>query len=428
MSTDSATPRTLPRGPAIFFAVLVGLGVLTFLIGLGSDSERTYRVFLHNWLLWAALSQAGIVLSCAFRLTNAGWMGPIRRVVDSIGAFVPLALPLFFVIYLGRHELFAWIAEPPHGKEWWFQESFLFGRDLFVLLWMTGLTLLYLNLSVRPMLASARETATGWRMGLYQRWTTGWRGEAAERALADSRLRKLAAVICLSYAISYSLLGMDLVMSLAPHWVSTMFPAYFAWGGWLSAVAITPLICLLLRNSEGMAGQITTNRLHDMGKMIFAFSIFWMYLFWSQYLVIWYGNMPEETSFILARLGSQFIQDTWYMEGFWERIAEPYVRITLTTWILCWVAPFWILLGQKPKKTPAILGTIAFGLLVGFWLERYILVTPSLITPEAVNAGASITPAGFIELGIGAGFLGAFALCFLTFGRVFPGVLPAASR
>ncbi|MFQ5513155.1 MAG: hypothetical protein ACE5FG_01865 [Myxococcota bacterium] len=426
MSQDRATPRSLPGAPTAVFAALTAIGLISFLVGLGVDSGRTYRVFLHNWLLWAALSQAAIVLSSTFRLTNATWMGPVRRVVDSMGAFVPVSLLLFAVIYMGRHELFAWIEEPVHGKEWWYEEGFVFARDLGVLLWMTALTLLYLYLSVRPMLAAARETSSGWRGGLYQRWTAGWRGEAEERDLAERRLRKLAAVICLSYALCYSLIGVDMIMSLAPHWVSTMFPAYFAWGGWLSAVAMTALLCLVLSRSDGLVGEITASRRHDMGKMIFAFSIFWMYLFWSQYLVIWYGNVPEETSFVVARLGSQFIQDTWYLTGFWERIAEPYARLTLSAWILCWVVPFWVLLGQRPKKTPAILGPVAFGLLVGFWLERYILVTPSLVSPAAVTAGAPVTPFGWIELGVGAGFVGAFALCFLAFGRVFPGVLPTS--
>jgi Ni/Fe-hydrogenase subunit HybB-like protein len=152
-----------------------------------------------------------------------------------------------------------------------------------------------------------------------------------------------------------------------------------------------------------------------------------MYLFWSQYLVIWYGNIPEETGFMVARLGSQFVQDTWYMQGFWERISEPYAKITLLAWILLWVIPFWVLLGARPKKTPAILGTVACGSLLGFWIERYILVTPSLVSPEAVLEGAPITLLGGIEIGIALGFIGLFCLCFLTFGKVFPGVLPGKS-
>jgi hypothetical protein len=214
-------------------------------------------------------------------------------------------------------------------------------------------------------------------------------------------------------------------MSLAPHWVSTMFPAYFAWGGFLSAVSLTSLLAVLMRSSPMLRGTITPARLHDLGKMVFAFSIFWMYLFWSQYLVIWYGNIPEETGFVVSRLGSQFVQDTWYMKGFWTRLREPYALITLFAWVLVWVVPFWVLLGQKPKRTPAILGTVALGSVFGFWIERYVLVTPSLVAPSDVLAGAAVTPLGIVEVGVAAGFVGIFMLCMLAFARVFPGALPA---
>ncbi len=425
MSTDLAQPRPLPRTPATIFGLLAVVGVATFVYGLSLDAERTYRVYLHNWLLWAALSQGALVLSSAMRLTNANWQGPIHRLVDSMGAYVPLSLVLFIVIYLGRHELFEWTLHPVHGKEWWYSVGFTFTRDTLALAWMTCLTLLYLYFSVRPMLGEAREKATGWQLGIYQRWSAGWRGEPAERELAERRLRKLAAVLALSYTLVYSLIAVDMIMSLSPHWVSTMFPAYYAWGGFLSAISLCALLCLLMRSSEGLSGQITRSRMHDLGKMIFAFSIFWMYLFWSQYLVIWYGNIPEETGFMVARLGSQFVQDTWYMQGFWARISEPYARITLLAWILLWVIPFWVLLGARPKKTPAILGTVACGSLLGFWIERYVLVTPSLVSPEAVLEGAPITLLGGIEIGIALGFIGLFFLCFLSFGKMFPGVLPA---
>ena len=428
MSSDVVQPRSLPRGPMLLFGALAAIGVVTLIYGLISDSERTYRVFLHNWLLWAALSQGALVLSAAFRLTNAKWQGPVHRVVDSLAAYLPLSLLLFAVVFLGRHELFEWTQHPVHGKEWWFSERFTFTRDAIALLWMTLVSGFYVYLSVRPLLGDARESASGSRLALYQRWTSGWRGEAAERELAERRLRKLAAVLVLSYVLAYSLLAIDLIMSLAPHWVSTMFPAYYAWGGFLSAVSLTALLCVLMRNTEGLRGAITTNRMHDLGKMVFAFSIFWMYLFWSQYLVIWYGNIPEETGFVVARLGSQFIQDTWYLQGFWTRIAEPYVKITLLTWILCWVVPFWVLLGQRPKKTPVILGTVALGSVVGFWLERYVLVTPSLVPPGSASAPSSLlAPLGGIEVGLALGFVGLFFLCFVVFGRFFPGLLPAES-
>ncbi len=433
MSADVVSPRGLPSRPAAIFGALFLIGAATLLFGVfSSDAEttrRTYRVFLHNWLLWGALSQGALALSAGMRLTNADWQGPIHRIVDSMGAYVPVSFVLFVVIYAGGHDLFEWTHKPIPGKEWWFQPDFTFMRDTIALGWVTFVSMFYIYMSVRPMLGQVRENATGWQKSVYGIWTSGWRGEATERAMAQRRLRKLAAVLALSFALCYSLIAIDMIMSLSPEWVSTMFPAYYAWGGFLSAVSMTTVICLVMRESDTLrGGELTTNRLHDLGKMIFAFSIFWMYLFWSQYFVIWYANIPEETGFIQARLGSQFLQDTWYMEGFWERISEPYARITLSAWVLVWILPFWVLLGQRPKKTPAIVGTIAVGSLIGFWIERYILVTPSLVKPAAVLEGATHSPFGLLELGIGAGFVGLFFLCFLVFGRVFPGALPVKSE
>jgi hypothetical protein len=426
--SDVATPRSLSPTVLLALAGLIAVGAITFIVGAASSqpetAQRAYRAFLQNFLLWSALSQGALMLSCGMRLTNGRWAGPIHRLVDAMGAFVPVSLVLYLVLWTGKGELFEWMGHPEEvaGKEWWYSEGFMLWRDLFALAWMTALSGWYLWLSVRPMLGPARESATGWKKSAIALWTSGWRGEAVERSLAERRCRKLAAVLALSYAFAYSTLGVDLVMGLAPHWVSTMFPAYYAWGGFLSAVSMVALVTILMRNSPELRGQVTESRRHDLGKMVFAFSIFWMYLFWSQYLVIYYGNIPEETGFVVARLGSQFIQDTQH-GAFWERIQEPYVRTTLITWILCWVIPFWVLLGQRPKKVPAILGAVTFGSVVGFWLERYVLVTPSLVPPSRVLAGAPDT-LGLFEVLITAGFAGLFFLCFFLFARVFPGALP----
>ena len=101
----------------------------------------------------------------------------------------------------------------------------------------------------------------------------------------------------------------------------------------------------LLRRWPDWEREITKSRLHDLGKMVFAFSVFWMYLFFSQYIVIWYGNLPEETQFFQLRLGSQFLQDTWTWS--WSRLDEPYVKLSLAAWIGCWIVPFWMLLANE---------------------------------------------------------------------------------
>jgi hypothetical protein len=247
------------------------------------------------------------------------------------------------------------------------------------------------------------------------RLTAGWRGDEAEREASARRTRFLAPIICLAYAFGFSLIAFDQVMSLTPTWFSNLFGAFFAWGGFLSAVSVTALLAVLHRDYPGLEGEITTSRLHDLGKMIFAFSIFWMYLFFSQYLVIWYGNLPEETQFFGARLGTEFLKDTWYWAGWWDRVwGEPWVKVTLFAWICIWVIPFWTLLGQRPKKTGWFLATIATVSAFGFWIERNVLIWPSLV-PE--NTWAFL---GVVQIGTALGFLGLFALTLLFFMRRFP--------
>jgi hypothetical protein len=216
-------------------------------------------------------------------------------------------------------------------------------------------------------------------------------------------MKNLAPLICLAFAFGWSIIAFDQIMSLTPTWYSNLFGAFVAWGGLLSAVTMTTILAVAHRNHPGLEGQITKDRLHDLGKLIFAFSIFWMYLFFSQYLVIWYGNLPEETQFFEARLGTEFLMDTWYWQGWWTRIEEPWVKVSLAAWFGIWVIPFWFLLGQVPKKTWWFVSTIATISLVGFWIERNVLIWPSL---EPKNDAAFLGPQ---QIAIALGFLGAFA-------------------
>ena len=280
------------------------------------------------------------------------------------------------------------------------------------------LSIRFLKLSVRPALQGAAERAPRAK-GMFARWSANWRGDEVELAESARKLRVLAPIIALIYAFGYTVVGYDQVMSLTPTWFSTMFGWYFGWSGFLSGIAMTTVICVLLRNAPGWEGELTKDRFHDLGKMLFAFSIFWMYLFFSQYIVIWYGNLPEETQFFELRLGSQFLQDTWHFA--YVNLKEPYVATSLIAWAGCWIIPFWVLLGQAPKRNWYIVGPVAVIMLIGFWLERNVLVWPSLVADDGL---AWLGP---VQLGIAAGFFGAFALVFLIYSRVFP-TLPVPRR
>jgi hypothetical protein len=415
-ASEQARPRAIPALALAVCGALVAIGAVAFLAGLATDPATAWRAYHVNYLYFAGLGQAGIVLACAFVIIGARWPGPVRRIAEALGAWAPVSLVLFLVGFLGgRKYLYEWIEHPISVKTPYLNEGRLLLMDFGILLALAILSLLFLKTSVRPALHGAAENASGLPRTLFLRWTANWKGEAAEREESEQKLRRMAPVICLLYAFGYSFIGFDQVMSLEPTWYSNLFGAFFAWGGFLSAISVTTLLSVLHRGYPGLEGEITKSRLHDLGKMIFAFSIFWMYLFFSQYLVIWYGNLPEETGFIKDRLGSQFLQSTWHFAGFWGRIwGEPWVKVTLAAWACVWVIPFWCLLGQKPKKTWWFVGSIAGVSAFGFWLERNVLIWPSLV-PE--NTWAWL---GWIQIGIALGFLGAFALVFLTFTRVFP--------
>jgi hypothetical protein len=214
-------------------------------------------------------------------------------------------------------------------------------------------------------------------------------------------------------------------MSMEQTWFSSLFGVYVIWGGLLSALSLTAVIGILHRNSPGFEGQIGEKRMHDIGKLIFAFSIFWMYLFFAQYLVIYFGNLPEETLYLRDRLGPQFVMDKGYTEAAWalawaswdfdwSRLEQGYGWLSIVVWVFIWIIPFWVLLGQRPKKTVWIAGPVACGVVLGFWLERNLLIWPSVLKDEQLSW------LGPVQIAIALGFAGAFALVFLVYSRIFP--------
>ena len=426
---ERAHPRPLPGALVALCGLLVAVGVVSFALGLASDPTTTWRAFHVNYLYFAGLAQGGVVISCILVTVGAKWPGPVRRIAEGLGAWVPVTFVLGAIgLIFGRDHVYPWIAHPVASKAAWLNVTRLVVMDLAILGVLAVLTVVYLYHSVRPTLHGVAATVQGPARGMFERWTAGWRGDAAELERSAVQTRRIAPALLLLFAFGYSFLAFDQVMSLTPTWTSNLFGAFFSWGCFLSAVSATALLSVLHRNAPGLEGQITKARMHDLGKMIFAFSIFWMYLFWSQYLVIWYGNLPEETQFFTARLGPQFLTEPgrygWIWNFSFERLsASPYGWHSMIVWACVWIIPFWVLLGQRPKKTPAILASVGVVSLLGFWLERNLLVWPSLTPTDG------LAWLGGIQLGIAAGFLGAFVLVYLAYTRIFPALaVPSAAK
>jgi hypothetical protein len=402
--------RPLPGWVAAALWALTVVGVAAFLLlALGAASGRAWRAYYVNWLFWTGLSQAGVVFAASQILSGSRWSHPVRRIAEASAAFLPVSFLLFLLLWVGRIHIFPWIAAPVEEwpKGFWLRDWFVFARDGVGLLFMYGLSAWFLYHSLRPDAVALRRAGQAPRAPRLYAWLArGWDatdagGDAAQIARSEQRLSRLSAGLVVTYALVMTILAFDLIMSLAPHWLSNLLGAYYFMAAWLSALMALALATIFWRRHHDLDALITPRTLHDIGKLCFAFTVFWTYLFFSQFIVIWYGNMPEETSFMMLRIAK-----------------EPWRSVGIVMFILVFLLPFWGLMGVKPKKTPAILGTFAVISLTGLWLDRWVFSVPSIVE------GAHRAPLGWPELLVTAGFAGIWGLSHAWFARTFPIVSP----
>ncbi|MFT5444716.1 MAG: hypothetical protein ACI8W3_003773 [Myxococcota bacterium] len=424
---EEAYSRELPKPLTQICALLTVVGIIAFVMALATDPQTAWLAYHANFIYFAMLSQAGLAFAAIMVVVGARWPGPLRRVFEGLGAWVPVSFVLGCIGYFGSDHIFEWKSEGAvYGKEAWLNATRVYTTDLLILFVLALLTLWFLKVSNRPMLKNMADNGTGFAQSMAKKWTANWRGDVEERDYAFDLLSRRAPPILFFYAVGFSFVVFDQVMSMEQTWFSNLFGAYVTWGGILSAVAATALWTCLHKDDKNFAGLITEDRMHDIGKLVFAFSIFWMYLFWSQYLVIWYGNLPEETQFFADRLGNQFLVDkgavsasawakAWSSWDFdWARLSTAYGWTAMATWACLWIIPFWVLLGQAAKKSKWVLGPVSCIVLFGFWLERNLLIWPSVIKDD------SMSYLGLYQVLIALGFFGAFGLVFLVYTRVFP--------
>jgi len=360
--------------------VLTLIGVAGFIAGVMTETEpHAWEAFLVNFLFFFGVAQGGVMISGAFYLTQARWGGPgAYRLAESFYFFIPVAIVLFWVLFFGRAELWPWITKPVAKNPTWLNTPFFFAREGFAMLALTILDLWFIRVSQR---ADVRQ----------------WALSNDNITMPPTAIRRIAPALALTYAAVMSLIAFDLIMSLAPQWKSTLFGAFFFVGAFWSGIVAMALTAVVLRGRLAPGNLFTRDSImHDLGKFTFAFSVFWAYTLFAQYIVIWYGDIPAETFFLVVR-GALIGGPAGYT------IYTPWMIPTWTVLLLVWVIPFVVLMGVKPKKTPAILGSVAFLGLIGMWLERYVLVVPSIV-PHHV-------PFNWIELAVTLGFLGIFGLC-----------------
>lgn len=398
---DRRRPAVLSARGRRLAGALVLAGAAAFVHGVAlGDARRAWQALLVNFLFFTGLAQSGVVLSALVQATSARWARPIKRVAEATAAFLPVSALLLAVLLLGLPAWAPWAGAPAPARQGWLAAPWFAARESAAFLLLIGVSLAYVYHSVRPDVGLLHETGERAAAGLARRLTAGWRGAGPERDRGQRRQSLLAPFVLLAGGWVFSLVAFDFVVALDPHWYSTLAGGYFFAGSLLAGIALLALAAARGRERLGLAAHVGRRQLHDLGALLFGFSVLWAYLLWSQYLVIWYADLPEEAAFVARRLGGAWAPLAWTVVG------------------LVFVLPFTVLLGRRAKASPAALAAVAAAVLAGLWLERFLLVAPSL------RPGAGLPP-GLPELLVTAGAGGAFILCCDRFLQVVP-VLPVS--
>jgi len=411
MSHDSGIPNAIPfRTLGALSGATKGLLAALILVGVAAvfiaatayEPARLWQSILFNWLFWSSVSIGMVMFAVALHITAADWAWAIKRFALGGVAFLPISFILLGVVFLGSETYFHHWLHPEgydpiiEGKRVWLTLSNMVARDYIAITILYGMALTFAYFSLRPDVYGVEGAR---RRGIFDRLTTNWRGVEAEAARSHSIRMYMGPVMGILFAFIWGLIAIDLAMSLDPHFFSTMFPVAFFWAAFQGGIAATTIAVVVLRPRLGFEEFITQKQFHDLGKLVFATAVFWMYLNWSQYIVIWYGMLP------------------WEQPYFVNRFSEPFGVISAAVLILVFILPFFGLLTRPPKKVPMILAFFAGLVLFGHWLERFLLVVPSIWESAEL-------PLGLPEFGIGLGFLGLFLTAYLWFVRTFP-MLPS---
>lgn len=359
--------RTLMTGAA---AVGV-LGVLVTLGGAGLDPRAAMFSYLWSFAYWAGIALASVVLLLIFHAVNARWMVVLRRAVETMAVTVVLFAVLFIPIAAGLKHLYAWVDPSPslprealkvlEHKRAYLNTPFFVIRGLFYTL-MAGF------IAHRLFGMSTRQDKSG-------------------DPLLTVRQRRFGTGSLPFIALAFSFAGFDWMMSLDPLWFSTIFGVYYFGGSFVSAISLLVIVTDRARGQNLYGGLVSEEHIHNLGKLMLAFTCFWGYIGFSQFLLIWIASIPEEVPYYILR-----------MKGEWAVIG---VFLIVGHFVL----PFSALLSRSLKRNRRQLAVVAFWILFVHAVDIYWLVMPAL-SPNGLPFHWTMVPA-FVGVG---GLAVAFAL------------------
>ncbi len=332
---------------ARWFRVTLAIGVtglgcaLALAAGTEDGWDRFYPSYLASFVFFLSLALGALFFVLLQHVTRAGWSVAVRRLAEGVApnVFVPMAF-LAAPVLFGLRALYPWtdsrlVAADHllHAKEAWLNVPFFLGRTVFYFAVWSVLAIWFHRKSVE-------QDATG-----------------DPRLTQSMETTSTAALVLFAFTVTF--FAFDYLMSLTPHWYSTIFGIYFFAGCVLGFFALLTVLAVLVSRAGALRRTITTDHFHDLGKLVFAFTVFWAYIAFSQYMLMWYANLPEETVWYAARQAGSW---RWF---------------SLVLLFGHFVVPFLALMSRGVKRSRPILAAAAVWMLAMHWADVYWLVMPS---------------------------------------------------
>lgn len=362
-------PMNGGRGLDLLLVVLAVLGLAVFVAALLADPTRAWYNYLINYVFFMALAVAGVVLTGVHYASGATWSVTMRRVAEGMSAYLPVSLLLCLPLFFAIPTLYEW-ASPEHvhlhgEKHLYLCKPCFMGRQVLCYAVWIGLGMLMVCNSLR------QDKSGDHRFHLHN--------------------RRIAPLFLILFALTITFCSVDLLMSLEEAFYSTMFPVYIFAGLFLSGYALASILVIVFRRRGYLAEAVRDHHLRDMATWMMAFSVFMVYIGFSQYMLIWYANLPIEIGYMMRR-----------STGGWGTL---FVLLP----VLKWLIPFIVLMPERFRRSERVILAVSSGVLVGQWLDIYWMVVPVF--------SETFVPIGWMELGVFVMFAALFGLSLRWFYR-----------
>lgn len=362
------TPFQAPQSLKSAAYAFVFLGVITFALGLFKNPDRLWTSYLTAFFYFACLASGAMFFIAFNHAAKAGWSASIRRLAEGMTSFFPVMFVTGLFLIFGFKYLYAWAVPETFynltgGKQIYLNQSFVIGRLFFFCFGM-------------------------WMFARYIVGNSIKQDQSGSHDLTHKNLKASIAFIAF-FAIFYTMFSIDLMMSLLPTWYSTIYGVYCFAGALQSAMAALAIIIVWMRHSPWLSGYVTEEHQHDVGKFLKGFTVFWAYIAFSQFMLIWYANIPEETEFYIMRS------------------LNGWIFYSFALLIFRFAVPFLVLLPRGSKRNDTILVAVSALVLVMQYVDLYWLVYPNF------NEGEPRF--GFWEVGMFLGFAGLFLMALIRF-------------